>query len=95
MIEYGGTDMLDVQQAVSHAMQAFSNMVGPKRAAEALLEEVEMVRDNGSACWAVTVSEPSHTPALAALSANLSRDYKVLRIDAETGAFISMRVRKI
>ena len=89
--------MIDVKEAVSHAMQAFSNLAGQTRAAQALLEEVEMVRDNGAACWAVTISvPPGPGPSLASLAASFgNRDYKVLKIDAESGAFVSMKILKI
>lgn len=93
--------MIDVKEAVSQAMHAFRNVAGLPRSEQAMLEEVEMVRDNGTACWAVTISEPirrTPTPSLAQMAASLGagdRDYKVIKIDAESGAFISMKIRKI
>lgn len=90
--------MLDARQAVELAFQEFSQLVGgisPVERSQLLLEEVEVVQDNGTPCWAITLSHPGPATAVQAMTGAVPRLYKVIRIDAETGAFKSLKIRHV
>lgn len=91
--------MIQAQDAVRRAIAAVQEFTQDPRAQYALLEEIELVRENGSAQWAITVSLPARLPIVgvvtAALGGEYQKDYKVVTLDADSGAFLSMKIRKI
>jgi hypothetical protein len=85
--------MLDVQQAVTKAMEFAKTVLEPDRVNNVLLEEIESSARNGHDVWLVTVSFPKQAHPLAALSLP-DRDYKTVTLDAETGKVLSMKIRE-
>jgi len=86
--------MIDVKEAVTRAEKYFAEL---STQGGILFEEVELAQNGGNAHWLVTLSVPvpgsiglagGATPAFA-------RDYKVFKIDAETGALESVKIRKV
>ena len=59
-----------------------------------LVEEVESSVDDGRPVWLVTLSvERPLSPIGAALGR--TRDYKTVKVDAETGNILSMKIREL
>ncbi len=91
--------MIEAQDAVRRAMATVKDLTRDPRAEYALLEEIELVRENGSARWAITISLPARLPILGALTAafggEYQKDYKVVAIDANSGDFVSMKIRSV
>jgi hypothetical protein len=85
--------MLDVKQAVAAAVAFMKDVLEPSRAKDLLLEEVELARADGRQVWRVTISMP--TPVVLSNVLSGSRDYKALKVDAETGQVQSMRIREL
>lgn len=90
--------MLDVKDAVRTAFGYFVELIGVSRAQDVLVEEVELVDERGSDYWMVTFSVPA--PLLSPVNLlekalRQPRDYKVIKIDAETGVVRGMKIRQI
>jgi hypothetical protein len=88
--------MIDVKEAVQQALLFVPQVMHDSRANGVLLEEIEL-SDDGSQ-WLVTVSVPSPTrPSLNALMAGggQDRDFKLIRIDSETGKVASIKIRSV
>jgi hypothetical protein len=91
--------MVDVKQAVSKAMGYLKELYQIDQFKDVLLEEVDLSEDNKF--WNVTIGftrgqESTSGGPMATLigqSAEFKRDYKVFRIDAETGDLRSMMSR--
>lgn len=95
---------LSVKSAVKAAIDKVKELYSDNNLQDLMLEEVEFSEANNQ--WLVTVgfslpepekstslSTPLITPSLR--SRALSRCYKVVNIDADTGKFISMKIRVI
>jgi hypothetical protein len=92
--------MVDVKQAVNKARGYLEDMYRIDQFKDILVEEVDLSEDNKF--WDVTIGftrlqESTSGGPMATLigqSAEFKREYKVFRIDAETGDLRSMRSRK-
>jgi len=85
---------LDLKRAVELAQHYLSDITKIPTA-EMLLEELE--RSSDGRYWLITLSYPSPfpSPLAAALSGHGDRDYKVVKLLAETGDFESMKIREL
>jgi hypothetical protein len=92
--------MIDVKQAVKAATQFAEDVLGPENVQGARLEEVEISEDGGH--WLITLGflgpeapagRRTAFEALAGIPGK--RDYKVFKIDRETGTVISMKIRSV
>jgi hypothetical protein len=90
--------MIDVKQAVSAAAASLESIY-EQPVADLLLEEVE--RSEDGRYWLITLGFSKPLPAqanqLQQLSAQLrppQRIYKLIKIDAATGEFVSMKIRE-
>lgn len=85
--------MIDLKQAVTLAVECFEEV---SEQDGIVFEEVELEQNGGSAHWLVTVSMPAPgSTGLAAMVGTKSRNYKVVRIDAETGSVESIKIRQL
>ncbi len=79
---------IDVKQAVAKAMEYFKELV--PNSMNVALEEVE----RSGSDWLITLGyNDKFANAFVALRGD-GRSYKVITIDAETGAAVSMKIRK-
>ncbi|HUY92679.1 MAG TPA: hypothetical protein VMV10_28320 [Pirellulales bacterium] len=88
--------MLEVKQVVQAAAQFVQDMYQGEGIVDLRLEEVERLHDKNQ--WAVTLSfarPPKHPLAQALAGSSMQRDYKILIVDASTGAIESMRIREL
>ncbi|RDI95955.1 hypothetical protein DV704_03270 [Meiothermus sp. QL-1] len=86
--------MLEVKEAVRIAMDYIQSLYSEKQLPELRLEEVELTPDNQF--WEVTLSFVVREPTayLSLGEAARTREYKVFRINAETGQVQSMKIRR-
>ena len=90
--------MIEVKPAVAAAVASLKNFYGEP--ADLLLEEVE--RSEDGKYWLITLGFSAPFPSnprnpLQQLGAALKssvRVYKVIKIDADTGEFVSMKIRE-
>lgn len=89
---------LNVKQAITAAIGALSEMLGDK-IVDVRLEEVEYVDSEKQPVWEVTLSfrrtDAASTPAEAVARLSGGRDYKTIRLDANSGNFMSMKIRQL
>jgi len=87
--------MLEVKEAVKIATEYIQTLFSEKQIPELRLEEVELTPDNQF--WEVTLSFVVREPTayLSLGDAARTREYKVFRINAETGQVHSMKIRKV
>jgi hypothetical protein len=87
--------MLEVKEAVRIATEYIQTLFSEKQIPELRLEEVELTPDNQF--WEVTLSFVVREPTayLSLGDAARTREYKVFRINAETGQVQSMKIRKV
>ncbi|MGA9998041.1 MAG: hypothetical protein WBP93_21690 [Pyrinomonadaceae bacterium] len=91
--------MLDVKQATKAASDYFASLVEPQTVSDIRLEEVEIEQEEPEAdtfrtYWLITLSYlPAKPNPL--LPAEQERQYKVFKIDAETGELMSMKMLKV
>jgi hypothetical protein len=87
--------MLEVKEAVKIATEYIQTLFGEKQIPELRLEEVELTPDNQF--WEVTLSFVVREPTayLSLGDAARTREYKIFRINAETGQVQSMKIRKV
>jgi len=94
--------MLDVRQAVAIAASYLTDLLAGEPIADVRLEEVELSEDE--AVWNVTLSllrEPrlssgnAASPMLQVIAPKLERLYKIVVIDANSGAVKSMKIRHL
>lgn len=92
--------MIDVKQAVKAAIQFAQDVLGPEQARGARLEEVEISADR--AHWLITLGLPHRESlesrrtafeTLAGIPGKL--DYKVFKVDMNTGKVLSMKIRPV
>lgn len=89
---------IGVKDAVSSAMGFVREIDQGERLRDLLLEEVEM--DEGHDQWLVTIGfslpkEESTAIISPATSRKIERNYKVVAVDAYSGAPLSMKIRDI
>ena len=91
--------MVSLKQAVESAMTFATSVLGPERASDLRLEEVETDELNDQPVWQITLSMLAPQDLLrfsASLSAVLSpqpREYKTFAVGRETGEVLSMKIR--
>ena len=87
--------MLEVKEAVKIATEYIQTLFAERQIPELRLEEVELSADNQF--WEVTLSFVVREPTayLSLGDAARTREYKVFRINAETGQVQSMKIRKV
>lgn len=87
--------MLEVKEAVKVATEYIQTLFTEKQIPELRLEEVELSQD--SQFWEVTLSFVVREPTayLSLGDAARSREYKIFRVNAETGQVQSMKIRKV
>jgi len=84
--------MIDVKQAAQSAASFVYELYRDKGASDVRLEEVELVEDGKF--WLITLSfQPP--PTIGVLLQKPSRQYKTLKVDAETGQVLSMKIREL
>lgn len=91
---------IPVKNAVAQAMQYLVDLLAERKPSGLRLEEVELSEDGAQ--WLITLSfleiqsvEEQSPIAKAMLQTPLmTRVYKQIRLDSETGKFISMRIRE-
>ncbi|GIW25354.1 hypothetical protein [Meiothermus sp.] len=87
--------MLEVKEAVRIATEYIQTLFSERQIPELRLEEVELTPDNQF--WEVTLSFVVREPTayLSLGDAARTREYKIFRINAETGQVQSMKIRKV
>ncbi|GEM86472.1 hypothetical protein [Meiothermus granaticius] len=87
--------MLDVREAVKVATEYIQALYTPQPLPELRLEEVERSADEKF--WEVTLSFVVREPTayLSLGEAARTREYKLLRVDAESGQVQSMKIRRV
>ncbi|GEM83266.1 MAG: hypothetical protein N2Z75_01680 [Meiothermus sp.] len=87
--------MLEVKEAVKIATEYIQTLFSERQIPELRLEEVELSPDNQF--WEVTLSFVVREPTayLSLGDAARTREYKIFRINAETGQVQSMKIRKV
>ena len=84
---------LEVKKAVQLAKEYLSDIM-PVPASEVLLEEVELSDDGRF--WLVTLSYPAPAPTpILVLTGRGNREYRVVKLLAETGEFESIKIRTL
>lgn len=91
--------MISIKEAAQQAAE-FCRQLYPD-AQDFLLEEVE--RDENDKFWLITisvlatVSKRSSSPliAITGVESRFERHYKILKVDAQTGEVISMKIREL
>jgi hypothetical protein len=87
---------ISVKLAVEKAMGYVRDLYQGERLRDLLLEEVELSEKQNQWLVSVGFSLPKEEPvAIISPSRPLARHYKVVRIDAETGEPLSMKIRDI
>lgn len=95
-------DILNIKEVVKNGVAFLKNLY--EDAGTILVEEVEM--DEHQQYWFITLSykladegseaaEPTTLQRLAFLYPSKDRNYKTLKIDAKTGAVLSMKIREL
>lgn len=87
--------MLEVKEAVKIATEYIQTLFSERQIPELRLEEVELSADNQF--WEVTLSFVVREPTayLSLGDAARTREYKIFRINAETGQVQSMKIRRV
>ena len=88
--------MIDVKEAVSTAMDYVQALYKPEHIPEFVLEEVELTADGKF--WLVTVSfmrTAAKSPLEAMTGQHGAPAYKVVKIEADTGQVLSMKIRTV
>lgn len=87
--------MIDIKQAVQASVKFAESILGPERAQQMLVEEVEGSNIDGRQAWVITLSLPSNDLGPLASLTSLAREYKRFAVDKETGEVLSMRIRQL
>jgi hypothetical protein len=94
MVTASNTPTVDVKAAVRIATTYFDQLI-QRHYSDLAVEEVEKTDDERF--WLVTIG---YTPAstdrspLAAFQDKSAREYKIIKVDSQTGEAVSMKVRK-
>ncbi len=85
--------MVDVKEAVNQTLEYFRDLYQGSYSNLAL-EEVELSEDEDY--WLITLGFTPPTTGIGALAGvSLKRDYKIFRVNAESGKVLSMKIRTI
>jgi hypothetical protein len=86
--------MIDVKQAVGIAFDNFRELYSDDNLPQVLLEEVNLNDDDN--LWLVTIGFARPQTGFGAIAqATQTRAYKTFKIDAETGDFRGISMRKV
>ncbi len=91
--------MIDVKQAVAIAVRYVSELYAGESVLDLRLEEVEHTEDDRF--WLITLGYLRKVPTRSGpvftqvLGPEYQRDYKTLKIDADSGAVHSMKIRTL
>ena len=89
--------MVDVKQAVSKAMESAKSLYEGSEIRNLLLEEVELSEDGKN--WLVTIAftqqDSSKSTSPTSTGPAYERAYKVIKLRADTGEVIAMKIRKL
>lgn len=81
-----------MKQAVKLALDFFTNLYrGKVGSSDVQLEEVELTEDGKY--WLITLSYP--IPPISVIKQLKKREYKVFKINVETGKVQSMKIREV
>jgi hypothetical protein len=83
--------MIGVRQAVVAAREFASALLEEDKLAGITLEEVELSADERH--WLVTLGFPPSAGRFGQFASGSARDYKVFKVDAQSGAVGSMEIR--
>ena len=86
----GGT--VNVQQAVSTAILYFQSLF-QQPTIDLAVEEVEKTENDRY--WLVTLGYALQRSGFSPMAAGANRSYKAVKIDAQTGEPVSMKIRKL
>jgi hypothetical protein len=89
---------VSVQAAVSNAMSYVKNLYAGEHIDDLLLEEVEFSESKQQ--WLITIGFTvskltDESTSLLFAKRNLARHYKIVRVDAQTGQPVSMKIREM
>jgi hypothetical protein len=90
--------MIDVKDAVKCAFQSLEYLFSKDTINNPMLEEVKLSKDETH--WFITLGfnvkeAPNSFLETLGAGATLMRKYKVFKIEAKTGRFVSMKIRKV
>ncbi len=85
--------MIDVKQAAQSVNVFFNELYRDKGATDVRLEEVELVEDGKY--WLITISFQPPTVITNFLSIKPIRQYKIFKVDAQSGQVLSMKIREL
>lgn len=83
--------MVGVRQAVAAAREFAGSLLDEEKLAGVTLEEVELSADERH--WLVTLGFPASAGRFGQFAGASGREYKVFKVDAETGTVNSMKLR--
>lgn len=91
-------EIIDIKKAVTVAMEFANMLYGGKLPDDFLLEEIEL--DPQEKYWLVTVGfflpeKPETSFSMLAQTKKPMRAYKLIKVDANTGTPISMKIRQV
>jgi hypothetical protein len=84
--------MIDVKQAAQSASNFFASLYNSEGVPDVRLEEVELTEDGKH--WLITLSFPP-SPMPPGVIYSPARQYKIFKVDAQTGDVLSMKIREI
>jgi len=87
--------MISVKEAAKNAYEYMKEIPGYENNEEIAVEEVELSEEESTAkkYWLITVGYPVGFNILQPTSR--SKEYKIFKVDADTGEVISMKIRNI
>ncbi len=87
--------MIDVRQAAQSASTFFASLYDNAGGTDVRLEEVELTEDRKH--WLITLSYPPPSPLGNIIPSGLggSRQYRIFKVDAQTGEVLSMKIREV
>jgi hypothetical protein len=84
--------MIDVKQAAQSASNFIVGLYANETVSDVRLEEVELSEDGKY--WLITLSFPAPSN-LGRIILGTNRQYKIFKVDADTGAVVSMKIREV
>ena len=91
---------MEIKEVVKKAVEYINSFYGEEATSDFILEEVQRSEDDRK--WLITLSFTRERPQSSSISAALSggfknweRVYKQIHIDADSGEFLSMTIRKV
>ena len=85
--------MIDVKQAAQSASNFVTGLYANEIISDVRLEEVELTEDGKY--WLITLSLPPPKSAISAVFQIGARQYKIFKVDADTGEVLSMKIREL